>query len=347
MIDIASPLRLRLDSVALVRNWQWLAAQGGKACGAAIKAGGYGLGARKVMQHLAAAGCRDFFVASWVEAAALIPLAGEVSLSVLHGVGESDMVAARTLPAKPVLNSAEQVVRWRQAGEGRPCDVMVDTGMNRLGLRVEEALGGALDGLVIDTLLSHLASADEDSAQNAQQLAAFQTVRQRVAARRYSLANSAGICLGADYGFDLTRPGLALYGGVPRPEAAGHIRQVAFPEARVLQIRDVRAGETVGYGATWTAPADGRVAVANMGYADGYLRCHAGQGGATWQGRELPLVGRVSMDLIAFDAGDADGLAEGDWLALDYDLPSTAARSGLSQYELLTGLGARFERHWL
>ena len=347
MIDIASPLRLRLDSVALVRNWQWLAAQGGKACGAAIKADGYGLGARKVTQHLAAAGCRDFFVASWVEAAALIPLAGEVSLSVLHGVGESDMVAARTLPAKPVLNSAEQVVRWRQAGEGRPCDVMVDTGMNRLGLRVDEVLGGALDGLVIDTLLSHLASADEDSAQNTQQLTAFQTVRQRVAARRYSLANSAGICLGADYGFDLTRPGLALYGGVPRPEAAGHIRQVAFPEARVLQIRDVRAGETVGYGATWTAPADGRVAVANMGYADGYLRCHAGQGGATWQGRELPLVGRVSMDLVAFDAGDADGLAEGDWLALDYDLPSTAARSGLSQYELLTGLGARFERHWL
>lgn len=347
MIDIASPLRLRLDSTALVSNWQWLAAQGGKACGAAIKADGYGLGARKVMQHLAAAGCRDFFVASWTEAAALIPLAGDVSLSVLHGVGESDMVAARSLPVKPVLNSVEQVARWRQAGEGRPCDVMVDTGMNRLGLRMEEALGGALEGLAIDTLLSHLASADEDSAQNAQQLAAFQSVRQRIPARRYSLANSAGICLGADYGFDLTRPGLALYGGIPRPEAAGHIRQVVFPEARVLQVRSVRAGETVGYGATWTVPADGRVAVANMGYADGYLRCHAGQGGASWHARDLPLVGRVSMDLIAFDASDADGLVEGDWLALDYDLPSTAARSGLSQYELLTGLGARFERHWL
>ena len=347
MIDIASPLRLRLDSAALVSNWQWLAAQGGKACGAAIKADGYGLGARKVMRHLAAAGCRDFFVASWSEAAALIPLAGDVSLSVLHGVGESDMIAARTLPVKPVLNSVEQVARWRQESEGRPCDVMVDTGMNRLGLRIEEALGGALEGLAIDTLLSHLASADEESAQNARQLAAFQSVRQRIPARRYSLANSAGICLGADYGFDLTRPGLALYGGIPRPEAEGHIHQVAFPEARVLQVRDVRAGETVGYGATWTAPADGRVAVANMGYADGYLRCHAGQGGATWQGRDLPLVGRVSMDLIAFDASDADGLVEGDWLALDYDLPSTAARSGLSQYELLTGLGARFERHWL
>jgi alanine racemase len=347
MIDIASPLRLRLDSAALVSNWQWLAAQGGKACGAAIKADGYGLGARKVMQHLAAAGCRDFFVASWTEAAALMPLAGDVSLSVLHGVGESDMIAARSLPVKPVLNSVEQVARWRQAGEGRACDVMIDTGMNRLGLRMEEALGGALDGLVIETLLSHLASADEDSEQNERQLAAFRMLRQRIPAKRYSLANSAGICLGADYGFDLTRPGLALYGGVPRPGAAGHIRQVAFPEARVLQVRSVRAGETVGYGATWMAPADGRVAVANMGYADGYLRCHAGQGGATWQGRALPLVGRVSMDLVAFDAGVADGLTEGDWLALDYDLPSTAARSGLSQYELLTGLGGRFERHWL
>lgn len=347
MIDIASPLRLRLDSAALVQNWRWLAAQGGKACGAAIKADGYGLGARKVMRHLAAAGCQDFFVATWAEAAALVPLAGDVSLSVLHGVGKSDMVAARMLPARPVLSSVEQIARWRQAGEGRPCDVMVDTGMNRLGLRIEEALGGVLDGMAIDTLLSHLASADEDSAQNAAQLAAFQAIRQQIPARRYSLANSAGICLGADYGLDLTRPGLALYGGVPRPEAAGHIRQVTFPEARVLQVRDVRAGETVGYGATWTAPADGRVAVANMGYADGYLRCHAGQGGATWQARALPLVGRVSMDLIAFDASEAEGLAEGDWLALDYDLPSAAARSGLSQYELLTGLGARFERHWL
>ena len=183
MIDIALPLRLRIDSAALVSNWRWLAARSDAACGAAIKADGYGLGARKVMQHLAAAGCRDFFVATWTEAAALIPLAGELSLSVLHG-------------------------------EGRPCDVMIDTGMNRLGLRIEEALGGALEGLAIETLLSHLASADEDSEQNARQLAAFQSLRQQIAARRYSLANSAGICLGADYAFDLTRPGLALYGGV-------------------------------------------------------------------------------------------------------------------------------------
>ena len=349
MIAIPSPLRLRLSSEALVANWRWLAAQSaGAACGAAIKADAYGLGAREVMRHLAAAGCRDFFVATWAEAAALMPLPEGVSLSVLHGAGPSDMIAARTLPARPVLGSLEQIARWREAGEGRPCDVMIDTGMNRLGLRVEEATGGALDSLTIETLLSHLASADEDSEQNARQLAAFRSVRQAIPARRYSLANSAGICLGPDYGFDLTRPGIALYGGTPRCEAAGHIRQVVFPEARVLQVREVRQGETVGYGATWTADRDSRIAVVNMGYADGYLRCHAGSGArAAWQTHILPLVGRVSMDLIAFDASNARAIAEGDWIALDYDLSPTSTRSGLSQYELLTGLGARFERDWV
>ena len=348
MIEVPSPLRLRIRPDALVANWRWLAAQSGPAaCGAAVKADGYGLGAREVVRHLTAAGCRDFFTATWAEATALMPLPEGVSLSVLHGVGASDMIAARTLPARPVLNSLEQVARWRTSGEGRPCDVMIDTGMNRLGLRVEEAMNGTLEGLNIETLLSHLASADEDSDQNAHQLKAFEAVRQAIPARRYSLANSAGICLGADYAFDLTRPGLALYGGTPRGEAEGHIRQVAFPEARVLQVRDVHQNETVGYGATWTAQRDSRVVVANMGYADGFLRCHAGSGGgATWQGQELPLIGRVSMDLIAFDASEANAIGEGDWLALGYDLPSTAARSGLSQYELLTGLGARFERIW-
>lgn len=348
MIAIPSPLRLRLSSEALVANWRWLARQSGPAaCGAAIKADAYGLGAREVMRHLAAAGCRDFFVATWAEAAALMPLPEGVSLSVLHGVGASDMIAARTLPARPVLGSLEQAARWREAGEGRACDVMIDTGMNRLGLRVKEAAGGALDGLNIDTLLSHLASADDDSEQNALQLAVFHSVRQAVPARRYSLANSAGICLGTDYAFDLTRPGIALYGGTPRGEAGKHIRQVVFPEARILQVRDVFAGETVGYGATWAARQDSRVVIANLGYADGYLRCHAGSGSATWRSRPLPLIGRVSMDLTAFDASGAGAIEEGDWLTLGYDLPSTSAGSGLSQYELLTGLGPRFDRDWV
>jgi alanine racemase len=219
---------------------------------------------------------------------------------------------------------------------------MIDTGMNRLGLRPDEI--DMLDGLVIETLMSHLACADEASAMNAVQRDRFAAVAATVTARRYSLANSAGICLGRDYAFDLVRPGLALYGGVPRDEAIGNIAQVAFPEAEVVQRRTIKAGETCGYGATWTAGADTEAAIVNIGYADGYLRCFAGKGSAN--GHSLPLIGRVSMDLIALNASAAPGLREGDWVTLDYDLPSAAEASGLSQYELLTGLSDRLERRW-
>ena len=221
---------------------------------------------------------------------------------------------------------------------------MVDTGMNRLGLRADEV--HLLDGLAIETLMSHLACADEDNAMNAVQRDRFAAVAATVPARRYSLANSAGICLGRDYAFDLVRPGLALYGGVPREEAEGHIAQVAFPEAEVVQRRTIRSGETIGYGATWTASADTEAAIVNIGYADGYLRCFAGKGRATAGGKALPLIGRVSMDLVALDITAAPELAEGDWVTLDYDLPAAAEASGLSQYELLTGLSQRLERKW-
>jgi alanine racemase len=347
MIAIDAPLRLRLDADALVHNWRWLGQQSGAAAtGAAIKADGYGLGARAVMDRLYAAGCRDFFVATWAEAAALMPLPAGMSLSVLHGVRDEDMIAAQTLPARPVLNSAQQVARWRQGGAGRPCDVMIDTGMNRLGLRVEEALGGALAGLNIATVMSHLASADEDSDQNAAQLAKFHAVRAAIPAARYSLANSAGICLGPDYGFDLARPGLALYGGEPRHEAAGHIRRVVSLEAQLLQCRTVLRGESVGYGATWTASEDTRVGIANLGYADGYWRAFAASGVGFAGARAMPLVGRVSMDLIALDLSAASDVGEGDWISLPLELPRAAASTGLSQYELLTGLSQRFYRQW-
>ena len=340
-----APLRLLLDGPALIANWRWLAARNPvAACGAAVKADGYGLGAREVVTRLAGAGCADFFCATWAEAAALGALPAGARLAVLHGVRPEDMADAKASPARPVLNSVEQVARWRDAGGGA-CDVMVDTGMNRLGLAIEEAMGGALDGLAIDVLMSHLACADEPSHPlNPVQLAAFQAVREKVPAARYSLANSAGIMLGADYAFDLTRPGIALYGGMPVPAAAG-IRAVAAIEAQVLQVRSVRAGETVGYGATWTAPGDSRIAILNLGYADGYMRPFGPGAFASAGGRDLPLVGRISMDLIAIEVTGAD-VAEGDWLRLDFDLPRVSARSGLSQYELLTGLNLRFERRW-
>ena len=341
---IHRPLRLRLDSDALQANWRWLQRHGGAPAGAAVKADGYGVGAAEVTKRLAEAGCRDFFVSTWAEAEELGTMPGGTTLSVLHGVGPNDAEAALSGIAVPVLNTVKDVARWREIAPGRPCDVMVDTGMNRLGLRVDEI--DVLDGLPIATLLSHLACADEDSGFNHAQLERFRAVRAAVSAQRYSLANSAGICLGPDYGFDLTRPGLAIYGGIPRIEAEGHIAQVVLPEAEVLQRRTVRAGESVGYGATWIAERDTEVAVLNVGYADGYLRCFAGKGAAVAEGVRLPLIGRVSMDLITIDCSALPNLREGDWVALDYDLPSAAAASSLSQYELLTGLSDRFERVW-
>jgi alanine racemase len=223
---------------------------------------------------------------------------------------------------------------------------MVDTGINRLGVSPEEVREGLLDGLAIDTLMSHLACADEDVAMNERQRSAFAELAGATDAGRMSLANSAGICLGADYAFDLTRPGLALYGGVPRREAKGAIRQVAHVEARIVQRRRVEPGQTVGYGATWRADRPAELAILNIGYADGYLRGFSGTGRAQAGGATLPVVGRVSMDLTAICVDSAPDLAEGDWVALDYDLPAAAEQSGLSQYELLTTLGGRHERLW-
>ncbi len=338
-------LRLTVDRSAIQSNWRWLADRAGVAAGAAVKADGYGLGARQTTEALLEAGCRDFFVSTWAEAGALGTLPDGVSLVVLHGVGPDDVKAALGSRARPCLSSAEQVARWKEIAPGLACDVMIDTGMNRLGLRLEEAV--ALDGLIIDTLHSHLACADEDHALNAVQLERFRAVAAAVPARRYSLANSAGICLGRDYSFDFVRPGLSLYGGIPRAEAEGNIRQVVRIEAQIVQRRTIQAGESCGYGATFTAQADTEAAILNIGYADGYLRGFSSRGAAFAGEYALPVIGRVSMDLIALDCDAASQLKEGDWVELDYDLPSASRQSGLSQYELLTTLGSRFDRRWV
>lgn len=339
-----APLRLTIDLDALAHNWRWFArASAPAACGAAVKADGYGVGARAVVARLAREGCRDFFVASYAEAAALLPLPEGATLRVLHGVLPDDLAFALESEAVPMLVSVEQVARWRAAAPGRACDVMVDTGMNRLGLGLPEI--GALDGLAIDTLHSHLACADEPGhPMNARQLAAFRALD--LPARRRSLASSAGICLGADYHFDLTRPGLGLYGGIPHPAAEGQLRQVVRAEAQVVQVRTLGAGDAIGYNCTFTASRDTRVAILNLGYADGYLRGFSGSGRALVDGEALSVLGRVSMDLTAVDAS-AVSLCEGDWVEVDLDLPRAAAASGLSQYELLTCLGDRYQRHYL
>jgi len=339
------PLRLTIDTKAVQSNWRWLAGYAGVSAGAAVKADGYGLGAREATEALIEAGCRDFFVSTWAEAEALGKLPASVSLVVLHGVGPDDAEAALRIPARPCLNSVEQVARWKEVAPDRPCDVMVDTGINRLGLRPTEI--DALGGLAIHTLHSHLACADEDTAMNAMQLERFRAVAAAVPAQRYSFANSAGICLGRDYSFDLVRPGLALYGGIPRVEAEGNIRQVARVEAQIVQRRTIPEGEACGYGATFTAREDTEAAILNIGYADGYLRGFSSRGCAFAGEYALPILGRVSMDLIAVSVDAAPGLREGDWVEIDYDLPSASKQSGLAQYELLTTLGSRFERRWI
>jgi alanine racemase len=338
-------LRLSVDAEALAHNWRALDRLSAAAStGAAVKADAYGLGVDTVVPVLREAGARDFFVAHWSEVPAVLRHVDPSRLAVLHGpMRGEDARFARVTGVRPVINSLHQAKLWAEAGGG-PCDLMVDTGINRLGLPPSQIGDPLIAALEIDTLMSHLASADEDSAQNALQLALFEEVARAMPARRRSLANSAGIGLGVGYAFDLTRPGLALYGGVPRPELAGTIRQVAYPQAAVLQLRDLSPGDRVGYNATFTAERPMRAATVSLGYADGFLRCWSGRGALRHGEAVLPLLGRVSMDMVVVDCTAAAGLREGDWLDVPYSLPEAAALCDLSQYELLTVLGRRFRR---
>ncbi|MFC0203113.1 alanine racemase [Novosphingobium soli] len=338
-------LRLGLDVDALTSNWRALDRMSGRArAGAAVKANAYGLGARRVVPALQAAGCRDFFVAHWSEVPELLTEAGAISLSVLHGpLTGADAAFARAVGVKPVINSLDQARRWVESGGG-PCDLMVDTGMNRLGVAMAELGDPVLGRLEVDVLLSHLVSSEEDVALNGVQQERWTQARAVLRHARASLANSGGIALGSAYHGDLTRPGIALYGGVPRPEMGEMLQQVARPEAAILQVRQVAAGETIGYNATFTAPAAMRVGTIALGYADGYLRCWSGRGRFTAGGTVLPVLGRISMDLTVVDLTQAPEIGEGDWVRADYAIPAAAAATGLSQYELLTLLGARFGR---
>jgi alanine racemase len=190
--------------------------------------------------------------------------------------------------------------------------------------------------------MSHLASGEEDSPLNELQRLRWNEACQSIAHRRSSLANSAGITLGPDYHGDLTRPGLSLYGGVPCAALTDLIEPVVAPQAAIIQVRRVQPGESIGYNATFIANRDMRIGIVSVGYADGYLRCWSGKGQFLAKGHHLPVVGRVSMDMTAVDLSTAPDLVEGDWISAEYVLTEAAAISGLSQYELLTLLGARF-----
>jgi len=338
-------LRLRLDREALAGNWRALDRLSGSAsAGAAVKADAYGIGVGKAVPALREAGCRLFYVAHWSEVADLLDHAPAGEIVVLHGpTFPEDVEYARVTGVRPTINSLRQARLWLDGGGGA-CDLMLDTGINRLGLAPSDVGDPLVGRLQVETLMSHLASADEDSAQNDRQRRLFDALAPRVPHRRRSLANSAGIALGSAYAYDITRPGLSLYGGVPRRELAAEIRQVAHPQAAVLQLRDLSPGDSVGYNATYTAERPMRTATVSLGYADGFLRCWAGRGALRRGEASLPLLGRVSMDMVVVDCTAAPDLREGDWLDLPYDLPQAAERCGLSQYELLTTLGRRFQR---
>lgn len=343
MAELPPPtLKLEIDRQALAHNWRELDRLSGTArAGAAVKADCYGLGVDRCLPTLRDAGARDFFVAHWSEVPAVIAHVPPEQVSVLHGAGTGEEAAyARATGVRPVIDSLHQAKLWREIGGG-PCDLMVDTGINRLGVRPDELSDPAVHALEVQVLMSHLACADEDSPMNARQLAAFKSAILLVRPRDASLANSAGIALGADYAFDLTRPGLSLYGGVLRPELDGIIRQVAFPKAALISTKRIEAGESVGYNATFTAIERTRVGTVSLGYADGMLRAW---GGAAFEheGRSLPILGKVSMDMMAIDLSAAEDLREGDWVSLHYYLPDAARQTSLSQYELLTVLGHRF-----
>jgi len=345
MIEPPPTLRLRIDRAALAANWRALdRLSGSAAAGAAVKANGYGLGVDIVVPVLAGAGSRQFYVAHMGEVAKVLAHVPGSAIAVLHGVNSpADVAYARATAVRPVLNSLYQARLWRDAGGG-PCQVMVDSGINRLGLAPADCADPLLAGLDIELLLSHLASAEDDTPQNARQLALFRELSAHFPGVPRSLGNSAGIALGGAYHFDATRPGLALYGGVPCAALAGEIAQVAFPEAAVLQTRQLSAGDKVGYNGTFTAPAIMRVATLSIGYADGLLRQWAGKVALQHEGRILPVLGRISMDMVVADCTAAPDLREGDFCTLPYALPAAARASGLSQYELLTLLGDRFGR---
>ena len=345
MADAPPPtLRLDIDREALSHNWRTLDRMSGTArAGAAVKANCYGLGVEHCVPTFRDAGCRDFFVAHWSEVEAVLAHVPPQQVAVLHGPHSArDVAYARQTGVRPVIDSIVQAKRWSEGGGG-PCHLMVDTGINRLGISPAEAGDPAIEALEVEVLMSHLACADEDSPMNARQQEAFAAVSGKVRHREKSLANSAGIALGSAYHYDLTRPGLSLYGGVPRAELAGDIRQVAYPRAAIIQTRSIATGESVGYNATFTATGAMRTGVVSLGYADGILRAWGG-GAFEHAGRRLPILGKVSMDMIVIDLSAAPEIGEGDWVDLPYHLPDAAQQTAVSQYELLTILGHRFGR---
>ena len=349
-------VRLTVDLDALAGNYRRLAATADAGvCGAVVKADGYGLGAAAVGPALAAAGCRNFFVATASEGAQLLDAltaVPSVRVFVLDGAPwPEDRTCCRARGLVPILNSEHQLDDWRTHGGG-PWALHVDTGMARLGVPWQAPpVLGSVDDLVL--LLTHLACGDDpDNPFNRVQIERFETVKRQLPGVPTSIGHSAGLLLGAPYQGDLPRPGIALYGGSPWADRGGALAQVATLEARVLQLRSVAAGDAVGYGSTYVASKARTLAVCGLGYADGLPRGLSNCGAGWFKGCSLPIVGRVSMDLTTIDATDIDAtdgaLAVGDWvqfLGPEVPLETLAGQLGCIGYEILTGLAVLPRRY--
>jgi alanine racemase len=358
---------LTIDLDALTANYRRLRDLASPAeCAAVVKADAYGLGMAEAAPALVRAGCKTFFVATLGEAKALRALLPHVTIYVFAGLmpGTAELYRAHDL--RPVLNSAEEIREWASYAasqdEKLPCAVHLDSGMNRLGLsaaEVDQVADARLwQAMTLSLVMSHLACADEaqHSKSEAQRMI-FDRLRARLPAALASLANSAGILLGRAYAYDLVRPGIALYGGKPSRQGENPFHPVVHLKGRILQVRNVAPGETIGYGATRTLHETARVAVVSVGYADGFFRSLSTGDGETGLmvylgARAAPILGRVSMDLITIDVtGVPEEIScRGGWVELigpNVSAQDMAHHAGTIDYEVLTNLGRRAARRYL
>lgn len=349
---------LDVDLAAIVANWRLLRVRhpAGPVAGV-VKADAYGLGAAFVAPALYAAGCRHFFVALLDEALAIRTVVPDAMLAVLNGMipgSEPDYLAHNVVP---VLGSLAELDAWtamaRSHGRALPAILHVDTGMSRLGLDPRELAvlqqdHARLAGIDLRYVMTHLVASEVAADPlNAHQKDRFAAACAGLPPAPRSFANSSGIFLGLDWGSDLARPGAALYGINPTPHAPNPMQLAVRLRARVLAVREVPAGASVGYNATWRAARPSRIATTAIGYADGLHRTLSNQGRAYFDGKAVPLVGRVSMDLTTFDVTEAPGVVPGSWLEIigPHQTPDDiAAAAGTNGYEVLTSLGRRFHR---
>ncbi|MDH2340903.1 MULTISPECIES: alanine racemase [unclassified Bradyrhizobium] len=355
---------LTVDLDAIIANWRKLEKTAVPAeCSAVIKADAYGCGAEQVARALNKAGCKTFFVATIEEARKVRAAVPEPAIYVLGGYFQNTGEHYAQINCRPVIGDLNELAEWdvfcRRSGWTGGAAVHIDTGMNRLGLTLAEAqaiiprINAGDHGITL--VMSHLVSAEQlNSPVNAKQLAAFRGIASEFSGVPAALANSSGVFLGAPFQFDLVRPGAALYGVNPTPEADNPMQPVVDLKARIVQIRNVERGESVGYGGTWTARRPTKLAIIAVGYADGYFRAASSSDGTRGAeiivaGKRCPVAGRVSMDLIAIDITDLppNAARRGHMVTLlgeGITVDELAHHFGTIGYEVLTSLGRRYAR---